>query len=69
MAKVKVRIAVAVDVKGQWNSCGWSGARSDADKMELCVETLEDGESRYWLEAELALPSEAIAVQPTVIAV
>lgn len=56
MATVKVRIAVAVDAKGEWNACGYSGARSDADKMDMCVETLADGEARYWLEAELAIP-------------
>ncbi|HXS04869.1 MAG TPA: hypothetical protein VN731_10360 [Rhodanobacter sp.] len=68
MTTVKVRIAVAVDAKGRWNSCGWDGAKSDADKMDLCVETLAGGEARYWLDAELALPSEAIAVQPSVTA-
>jgi len=56
MATVKVRIAVAVDAKGDWNAVGYSGARSDADKMDLCVETLDSGEARYWLEAELGVP-------------
>lgn len=65
MATVKVRIAVAVDAKGEWNACGYSGARSDADKMDMCVETLADGEARYWLEAELAIP-EIHAVQADV---
>ena len=65
MATVKVRIAVAVDAKGEWNACGYSGAHSDADKMDMCVETLADGEARYWLEAELAIP-EIHAVQADV---
>lgn len=56
MATVKVRIAVAVDAKGNWNACGFSGARSDAEKMDLCIETLDNGEARYWLEAELVIP-------------
>ena len=56
MATVKVRIAVAVDARGNWNACGFSAARSDKDKMDSCVEMLDDGEARYWLEAELAIP-------------
>ena len=59
MDTVKVRIAVAVDAKGNWNAVGFSGSKNDADKMELCVEVLDDGEARYWLEAELKLPVHA----------
>ena len=66
MDKVKVRIAVAVDAKGNWNACGWKNARSDEEKMELCVEVLDDGEARYWLEAELPIPTVP-TVQATVI--
>ena len=68
MPTVSVRIAVAVDANGDWNAVGFSGARSDAEKMGLCVETLQDGEARYWLEAELAIP-DAPTVQADVAAV
>ena len=61
---VKVRIAVAVDPKGGWNSSGWAGG-SDTDKMQICVETLDEGEARYWLEVELPVP-EAPTVTPAV---
>lgn len=66
MAKVKVRIAVAVTPEGEWNACGWSEA-SDDDKMGICVDSLASGEKRYWLEAELDAP-ETPAVQATVTA-
>lgn len=57
MATVKVRIAVAVTPEGEWNACGWSGTASDDDKMSMCVDLLASGEKRYWLEAELEIPS------------
>ena len=57
MATVKVRIAVAVTPEGEWNACGWSGSESDDDKMSICVDSLASGEKRYWLEAELEVPS------------
>ena len=57
MATVKVRIAVGVTPEGEWNACGWSGAASDDDKMSICVDSLASGEKRYWLEAELEVPS------------
>ena len=67
MAKVKVRIAVAVTPEGDWNAVGWSGASSDGDIMSICVDSLASGEKRYWLEAELDAP-ETPAVQATVTA-
>lgn len=60
METVRVRIAVAVTHEGEWNSCGWGRPGkdvSDADKMALAVETMPDGESRYWVEADIPLPS------------
>lgn len=68
MATVKVRIAVAVTPEGEWNACGWSGAESDDDKMSICVDSLASGEKRYWLEAELEVPSVDV-VQASVSAV
>lgn len=58
MATVRVRIAVAVDVQGDWNSCGWKGG-DDKEAMKICCETLEAGEARYWLEADLPIPEHA----------
>ena len=58
MATVKVRIAVAVDPDGDWNSCGWKDG-DDKDKMGMCCDTLGSGEARYWLEAELPIPEIA----------
>lgn len=52
---VRVRIAVVVDPSGYWNSCGW-GTGGDSEKMALAVETMEEGESRFWLEADLPVP-------------
>ena len=68
MATVKVRIAVAVTPEGDWNACGWSGTASDDDKMSICVDSLAAGEKRYWLEAELEVPSVDV-VQSSVSAV
>lgn len=64
MAKVKIRVAVAVDPKGAWNASGWGDAGEridqrqsrDHDSMGLACETLESGEARYWLEAEVDIP-------------
>jgi hypothetical protein len=58
MRKVRVRIAVAVDPDGNWNSCGWSSG-DDEQKLEIATEDLQHGESRYWLTAELEVPDVA----------
>jgi hypothetical protein len=52
---VKVRIAVSVDRAGAWSSAGWSGSDSE-DLHSYTIESLEPGENRYWLEAELVVP-------------
>jgi hypothetical protein len=52
---VKVKIAVAVDPKGNWVSAGWVSA-DDRDLMDSAVEDLESGEARYWVTAELEIP-------------
>lgn len=56
MATVKVRIAVAVDKDGKWNSCGASGMEDD-DMLGLAADCVETGERRYWITAELEMPS------------
>jgi hypothetical protein len=55
MKTIKVRVAVAIDPSGKWNALGWSG-ECDYVIMRDCVEHLEEGEARYWLEAELPIP-------------
>lgn len=61
MNKVKVRIAVAVDAKGEWNSSGWGGKNEpDTQLMRACAleGTGADPVKVYWLEAELDVPSD-----------
>jgi len=58
MPTVRVRIAVAVDPDGDWNSCGWKGG-GDENAMEICTESIGSGEARYWLEADLPVPEIA----------
>jgi len=62
MAKVKVRVAVAVDHTGDWNAYGTKNGK-DKEMMGIAVETVEDGEARYFLEAELDLPLTGDTVQ------
>ena len=52
---IKVRIAVSVDCKGEWSSSGWSSTSSE-DFHSYTIDSLEPGENRYWLEAELEVP-------------
>ena len=59
MAKVKVRIAVAVGKDGHWNAAGWEGGSAE-DVMAIAIDLVEDGEARYWLEAELDVPQETV---------
>jgi len=56
--KVKVRIACAIDHKGGWSACGYSGGDDDT-LMGSCIDTLEPGERRYWIEAEIERPDES----------
>lgn len=65
MKTVKVRIAVSVDPKGNWGSSGSSG-QDEAEAHSWTVDLLQDGEARYWIEAELPVP-EIATVQATVI--
>lgn len=52
---VKVRIAVAVDPTGRWAAHGWVDAE-DGFMMDLAVDSVEAGEARYFVEAELEAP-------------
>lgn len=64
MKTIKARIAVAVAPSGEWNAVGGSWVKDD-DAMSYAVETLAEGESRYWVEVEVALPTSAEAIQAT----
>lgn len=61
MATVKVRIAVAVDRKGDWYAYGSTHA-DDASMMDNAVDCVEEGEAQYFLTAELEIP-EAISAE------
>lgn len=50
--KVKIRIAVAVHPDGSWNCAGWADAE-DKEMMDLAIDPLEAGETRYYINAEL----------------
>lgn len=54
MQRVRIKIAIAVDPTGEWNAMGWDA--SPDVLMSSCVELLEPGESRYWVEFELPVP-------------
>ena len=56
--KVKVRIALAATPDGKWNCCGASGMDED-DMMSLAVDTMAEGETRFWLNAEVEIPEIA----------
>lgn len=61
MTTVTVKIAVAVDHKGQWSAIGWDSTSDDHSEvlMDNVVENLEEGEARYWVEAELEIPEKS----------
>ena len=68
--KTKVRVALAIDATGAWNACGWGGPEStaqDSEKMGIAVDGVKDGEARYWIEAEVDLPTDATPLDAVVI--
>lgn len=60
--KVKVRIAVAVDKNGKWVAYAHDAKESWDDCMEFMLDDLHEGESRYWVEAELEIPRHSTVV-------
>lgn len=53
---VEVRIAVAVDSKGNWIAAGWNN-KEDEDQMRAATyDGLDGNEIQYWLTAELEVP-------------
>jgi hypothetical protein len=55
MKTVKVKIAVAVDPTGYWAAFGDASMGNKA-MMDIAVDSVELGEARYYLIAELAVP-------------
>lgn len=55
---VKVRIAVVVDAKGNWNASGWKNehGEGEGEAMNICVDGVDDGGRRFWVETELPIP-------------
>lgn len=70
--KVKIRIAVAIDSNGDWNCSGYkkpdgkSQEKHDNDMMDFASEMVNDGERRYWIEAEIDTP-ENTTIQANVL--
>lgn len=66
---IKVRIAVAVDSEGSWNSAG-ADYIEEKDLQGYVTDSLEHGERHYWLEAILDIPdSHQNLEEPLVITV
>ncbi len=64
MKTVTVKIAVAVDHNGHWYACGWPDG-NEKEMMEVTLDSIDEGEARYWLTATLVVP-EAVLVHATV---
>jgi hypothetical protein len=61
MTTAKVRIAVALDAKGEWSASGWGGRKAPnyQDMKNIALEGTEaDPVKVYWLEAELPIPTD-----------
>lgn len=58
--KVKIKIAVVVDSKGDYSGCGWNKAPEDLKNcFEICYDGLSGDnlpEARYIIEAEIDIP-------------
>jgi hypothetical protein len=71
MAKVTVRVAVAVDHRGVWNAAGWNDSGEvdgpvevdDEEFFRTVLDFIEPGERRYVLTAELDVPDGPEAVE------
>ena len=63
MKTVKVRIAVAVDHYGNWNASGWlnhDGKIAEGEAMDIAIDGVNEGEAKYWVEAELPIPEPQV---------
>lgn len=54
---VKVRIAVAIDVHGDWSAAGWGRAGEEGDMIDAAEGSIP-GNTIYWVTAELEIPEE-----------
>ena len=64
---VRVRACCAVDADGDWNICGWKGAKNEAAMRDIACDMVKDGERVTWIEASVPLPEETTVegeVQP-----
>lgn len=69
MKTVKVKIALAVDSDGKWNASGWSnpdGTPNTTNSMDIAVDGVAEGESRYWIELEVPVPEVKIIKGATI---
>lgn len=64
--KKTVRIAVAIDSTGAWNSCGFGKMDEEIngiDMMSFAIEPLENVANQYFIEAEIDMP-EIKTIEP-----
>lgn len=61
---MKVRIALAIDSTGQWNAMGYGNVNQlpveDGELMEIAVDSVSEGERRYWVEVDIDLPKPSV---------
>ncbi len=50
---MKIRIALAVDSKGKWVAFGQNDQQNWGTLMDVMIDGLEVGESRYWIEVDV----------------
>lgn len=54
---VRVRILVAVDRLGQWQTYGWFDATDETARADIYVDDLVPGERYTWVEADVPKPA------------
>jgi hypothetical protein len=52
---MKIRIAVAINEKGEWNACGWNGA-TDNEKMDIALDIIAGIAKEFFVTAEIEPP-------------
>lgn len=62
MRNIKIRIAVVVNYEGEWYASGTHGEEDPNDAFTWLSDEIEEGEARYWVDAEVAVP-ETISVE------
>lgn len=61
MAKVQIKIALAIDSEGNWGASGWGNlkecAKDEAMAVALeCLDEWPDTDARYWIILEKEVP-------------